>query len=185
MKKEDVSLTLSALALSCSIASICRTFSRGSELGIDYLGIIIGMLAFLTAILIAFVWNGYAVRDKEIDRKIDLLQNSSKKAIAEDMLYTAYSEMINAGNVYMMYRIALKKAIAALNLDFTEEKAELICSRPNADEFISFWGNEPGCVLCQIDDLKLVKNKSKSIESFIRTLVAFKEEQDRNNNPKT
>ena len=184
MKKEDISLALSIAALGCSIASICRTFSRGDELGIDYLGIIVGMLAFLTAILIAFVWNGYAVRDKEMDRKINLLQNSSKKAIAEDMLYTAYSEMLNAGNVYMSYRIALKKAVAALNLDFTEEKAELICSRPNAKEFIFFWGNEEGCVSNQISDLKLIKNKSKSIDSFIRTLTVFKEEQDRKNKPK-
>ena len=150
----------------------------------DYLGVIVGMLAFLTAILIAFVWNGYAVRDKEMDRKINLLQNSSKKAIAEDMLYTAYSEMLNAENVYMQYRIALKKAIAALNLDFTEEKAELICSHPNANEFFLFWGREPGCVSNQINDLKLVKNKSKSIESFIRALTILEKEQDRKNKPK-
>lgn len=184
MKKENISLILSFVAFICSLISLCRSFAREGYLGIDYLGVIVGMLAFLTAILIAFVWNGYAVRDKEIDKKLSLLQDSSKKAIAEDMLYTAYSAMINSGNVYTMYRIALKKAVAALNLDFTEEKADLICSHPNAEEFISFWGEDPECVSNQINDLQLIKNKSDSIESFIQTLTVFKKKQDRKDKPK-
>lgn len=78
MKKEDISLILSCIAIIISIVSICRSFHAEEELGIDYLGIIVGMLAFFTAILIAFVWNGYALIDKEIDKKLCLLQNSSE-----------------------------------------------------------------------------------------------------------
>ena len=95
--KENLALVLSITAVILSVIAICNVYPRNLELGMDYLGIIVGMLAFLTAILIAFVWNGYALRDKEIDKKLDLLQNSSKKAIAEDMFYTAYSELMNAG----------------------------------------------------------------------------------------
>lgn len=184
MKKENASLALSLVALAGSIIAICRSCERSDELGVDYLGIIVGMLAFLTAILIAFVWNGYAVRDKEMDRKLSLMQNSSKKAIAEHMFYSAYGEMIKAGNIYESYRIALKKAIASLNLDFTEEKADLVCSCPTANEFISLWGREPEYVDNQIVDLKLIRHQSKAVESFIATLLIFKEKQDGQRDPK-
>lgn len=182
--KENISLVLSSASLFASLIAICRSFSRKEELGIDYLGIIVGMLAFLTAMLIAFIWNGYTLRDKEIDKKLDLLQNSSKKAIAEDMFYTAYSELMNASVSYGMYRIALKKVIASLNLDFTEEKAELIFSEQQAKQFLFFWGKEDEIIKTQIEELKGIKNKSKAVDSFIKVLVAFKNEQDGENHPK-
>lgn len=177
--KENISLMLSSVSLLASVIAICRTFQREEELGIDYLGIIVGMLAFLTAILIAFVWNGYALRDKEIDKKLDLLQNSSKKAIAEDMFYTAYSELVNAGVSYGKYVIALKKVIAALNLDFSEEKAELVFGEQQAKYFLFSWGREDGIIKTQIEELKGIKNKSKAVDSFIKVLSDFENKQDR------
>lgn len=177
--KENISLMLSSVSLLASVIAICRTFQREEELGIDYLGIIVGMLAFLTAILIAFVWNGYALRDKEIDKKLDLLQNSSKKAIAEDMFYTAYSELMNAGVSYGKYVIALKKVIAALNLDFSEEKAELVFGEQQAKYFLFSWGREDGIIKTQIEELKGIKNKSKAVDSFIKVLSDFENKQDR------
>lgn len=183
MKKENVSLTLSIVSLFASVISACWSFPRSEGFGIDYLGLIVGMLAFLTAMLIAFIWNGYALRDKEIDKKLDLLKNSSVKAIAEDMFYTAYKELYTSGNLYFSYQLALKKAIAALNLDFSEEKAELIFGQQNAKDFLFFWGKENQYIDNQIDDLKKIKNKSNAVESFINTLVDFKKEKDRENNP--
>lgn len=183
MKKENVSLTLSIVSLIASVISACWSFPRSEGFGIDYLGLIVGMLAFLTAMLIAFIWNGYALRDKEIDKKLDLLKNSSVKAIAEDMFYTAYKELYTSGNLYFSYQLALKKAIAALNLDFSEEKAELIFGQQNAKDFLFFWGKDSQYIDNQIDDLKKIKNKSNAVESFINTLVDFKKEKDRENNP--
>jgi hypothetical protein len=53
MKNRDyISLGLSLMALVISIVCLCRTYPR--ELGFDYIGLIVGVLALLTTILIGW-----------------------------------------------------------------------------------------------------------------------------------
>lgn len=67
MKKSNyISIFISILALSVSIGCLCQTLPR--ELGIDYLGWIVGVLALVTTILIG--WNIYSIIDvRESQRK--------------------------------------------------------------------------------------------------------------------
>lgn len=61
-----ISIFVSLLALSVSIGCLCHILPR--ELGIDYLGWIVGVLALLTTILLG--WNIYSIIDiKETQRR--------------------------------------------------------------------------------------------------------------------
>lgn len=64
-----ISIFISVLALSVSIGCLCHILPR--ELGIDYLGWIVGVLALLTTILLG--WNIYSVID--IKSKQDVYLN--------------------------------------------------------------------------------------------------------------
>lgn len=60
MKKEGkISLIISLIAIVFSIIAICHIYPR--ELGLDYLGWIVGILALLTTILLG--WNIYTIID--------------------------------------------------------------------------------------------------------------------------
>lgn len=85
MKKEGyISLAFSLVAIILSIATICNIYPR--ELGIDYLGWIVGVLALITTILLG--WQiytliniksiEYAVKDKHEDT-----YKKSERALAE------------------------------------------------------------------------------------------------------
>lgn len=76
---------VAAIALSLGVFSTCRLYYRTADLGFDYIGIIVGVLAILVTCLVA--WNIYSVIDannkiKEMQTKIENLQSS----IASDKL---------------------------------------------------------------------------------------------------
>ena len=52
---------VSAIALVLSIIAICGLYYRTTDLGIDYIGIIVGILAILVTCLVA--WNIYSAID--------------------------------------------------------------------------------------------------------------------------
>lgn len=74
---EIVKLIVCLLAIVLSIIAISRTCYRTVELGFDYLGIIVGVLAILVTFLVG--WNIYSVVDtnnktKEMKSEIDTLK---------------------------------------------------------------------------------------------------------------
>lgn len=77
-----------------SIAALCRTFYRDVDLGVDYIGIIVGVLAALCTVLIG--WQIYSVfdfsnREKANAIKIteinDCLDNAEGKELFRDYLF--------------------------------------------------------------------------------------------------
>lgn len=62
---------VSAITLVLSIIAICGLYYRTTDLGFDYIGIIIGVLAILVTCLMA--WNIYSVIDA--NKKIDEMRN--------------------------------------------------------------------------------------------------------------
>lgn len=70
---------LSFLALVFSIIAVCRSFCRTPDLEVDYMGVIVGVLAILVTVLVT--WNIYSAIDangkiKVFQKKIDDYTNS-------------------------------------------------------------------------------------------------------------
>ena len=72
-------IIISVLALVFSIIAICRSFYRTVDLGFDYMGVIVGVLALLVTCLVA--WNIHSAIDanhkiSEIRDEVNILQSS-------------------------------------------------------------------------------------------------------------
>ena len=67
------SLFLSIMAAGLCIAALCRTYPRTADLGFDYIGVLVGILALLVTVLIGWqVFNAIQMQNtlKEIDGKM-------------------------------------------------------------------------------------------------------------------
>ena len=89
---------VSALSLVFSIIAICGLFYRTVDLGVDYVGIIIGVLAILVTCLVA--WNIYSAIDanqkiKEMRDEIIILRSSidSDKLLSERQINKLKAEL--------------------------------------------------------------------------------------------
>lgn len=72
---------LSIAAIICSVVAICVSLPPAPELGMDYIGVIIGILSLLVTMLIGWqIWNVIAI-DKKIDDKITQVNNSLRAEI--------------------------------------------------------------------------------------------------------
>ena len=70
MKKENLALVLSGIAILISIIAICISCPHKAELGFDYQGVLVGILSLLVTALIG--WNIYTIIDIKSTRdKID------------------------------------------------------------------------------------------------------------------
>lgn len=128
MKKDTWSLGLSIIAVIISTLSLCAAFYRTPTLGIDYQGIIVGILSLLITILIG--WQIYNVIC--IDSKI---KSSLKKAIDDqykiiDKRTEAAKEeavgtsLFNVGQAMFynkFYDLALDNYIKAVNAIYNSE----------------------------------------------------------------
>lgn len=47
-----ITLILSAISIMVSVAALCRTYPHTSDLGMDYQGVIVGILALLVTVLV-------------------------------------------------------------------------------------------------------------------------------------
>lgn len=61
----------SFLAMIFSIIAVCRSFYRAPDLEVDYMGVIVGVLAILVTVLVT--WNIYSAIDA--NNKIHVMQN--------------------------------------------------------------------------------------------------------------
>ncbi|WP_308744842.1 hypothetical protein [uncultured Bacteroides sp.] len=72
---------LSIAAIICSVVAICVSLPSSPELGMDYIGVIIGILSLLVTMLIGWqIWNVIAI-DKKIDGKVKQTSDSLTESI--------------------------------------------------------------------------------------------------------
>ena len=72
---------LSIAAIICSVVAICVSLPSAPELGIDYIGVIVGSLSLLVTMLIGWqIWNVIAI-DKKIDGKVKQTSDSLTESI--------------------------------------------------------------------------------------------------------
>ena len=72
---------LSITAIICSVVAICVSLPSAPELGIDYIGVIVGILSLLVTMLIGWqIWNVIAI-DKKIDGKVKQTSDSLTESI--------------------------------------------------------------------------------------------------------
>lgn len=90
MKKETWSFGLSIIAVIISILSLCAAFYRTPTLGIDYQGIIVGILSLLITILIG--WQIYNVIYLKNELRKEVL-NLSKQTIEQTKIELLNSQL--------------------------------------------------------------------------------------------
>ena len=72
---------LSIAAIICSVVAICVSLPSAPELGMDYIGAIVGILSLLVTMLIGWqIWNVIAI-DKKIDGKVKQTSDSLTESI--------------------------------------------------------------------------------------------------------
>ena len=72
---------LSIAAIICSVVAICVSLPSAPNLGIDYIGVIVGILSLLVTMLIGWqIWNVIAI-DKKIDGKVKQTSDSLTESI--------------------------------------------------------------------------------------------------------
>ena len=131
------------------------------------MGVIVGVLALLVGFLVA--WQIYKTID--VDKTIAMMSHSSREAIAEDMFYRGYS---NGKGDMGAFSPAIKTCVAALNLNFTEEKAA--CFLEIIEYYEALFENN----IQLIDKTKLeidkIIFKSKSIDKCYKILAQKRKE---------
>ena len=72
---------LSIAAIICSVVAICVSLPSAPELGIDYIGVIVGILSLLVTMLIGWqIWNTIAI-EKKIKAETKTVSKSFDKEI--------------------------------------------------------------------------------------------------------
>lgn len=74
---------LSIAAIICSVVAICVSLPSVPELGIDYIGVIVGILSLLVTMLIGWQIYNVITIDKKIDGKIEQVSNYLSNNIKE------------------------------------------------------------------------------------------------------
>lgn len=164
---------ISVVSFILSIAALCRTYPRyisyeKYNLGFDYMGVIVGVLALLVGFLVA--WQIYKTID--VDKTIAMMSHSSRDAIAEDMFYRGYSNGISGnGNAFFP---TVRTCVAALNLNFTEEKAAYFLEI--IESYLWGLGNDIRTIDSIESEIDKIKFKSKSIDKCYKILAQKKKE---------
>ena len=80
-----ITLILSAISIMVSVAALCRTYPHTSDLGMDYQGVIVGILALLVTVLVGM--NLYTLVDfGRATKEVELL----KAKLHNDINITLY-----------------------------------------------------------------------------------------------
>ena len=94
-----ITLILSAISIMVSVAALCRTYPHTSDLGMDYQGVIVGMLALLVTILIGWqIYTAINVKEELKDIK-DLRREINKQE--RDIYIRSTNNLFSA--MFMMY----------------------------------------------------------------------------------
>ena len=97
-----ITLILSAISIMVSVAALCRTYPHTSDLGMDYQGVIVGMLALLVTILIG--WQIYtAIKVKEELKDIKDLRREINKQERDIYIRSTNNLFEFQSAMFMMY----------------------------------------------------------------------------------
>lgn len=97
-----ITLILSAISIMVSVAALCRTYPHTSDLGMDYQGVIGGMLALLVTILIG--WQIYtAINVKEELKDIKDLRREINKQERDIYIRSTNNLFEFQSAMFMMY----------------------------------------------------------------------------------
>lgn len=153
---------VSILSLALSVSIVIYLCCSGGIYGISHISFGDTSVTVLCAIIGLLVgWQIYKTID--IEKKVDLISNGSRDAIAEDMFYSAYSRAMNANpNHIEVLNSSVKTCVAALNLNFSEEKAKLLFEMVKS--YGGYYYKKGKEVDEMISDLENIKYKSKSIQ---------------------
>ena len=104
-----ITLILSAISIMVSVAALCRTYPHTSDLGMDYQGVIVGILALLVTVLVGM--NLYTLVDfgratKEVELLKAKLYNDINTSLA-----------LNSNDTFIMYHYLIT-GIAPLGLEY-------------------------------------------------------------------
>lgn len=149
---------LSITAIICSVVAICVSLPSAPELGIDYIGVIVGILSLLVTMLIGWqIWNVIAI-DKKIRNEVNKARSSFVKEteVIKDSSYIALqklqfkTELVNVESymsnssfdrVVESIRTLLDSAIAINEVEFLREAAWVIIStKERINKILSFPG---------------------------------------------
>lgn len=97
-----ITLIFSAISIMVSVAALCRTYPHTSDLGMDYQGVIVGMLALLVTILIG--WQIYtAINVKEELKDIKDLRREINKQERDIYIRSTNNLFEFQSAMFMMY----------------------------------------------------------------------------------
>lgn len=97
-----ITLILSAISIMVSVAALCRTYPHTSDLGMDYQGVVVGMLALLVTILIG--WQIYtAINVKEELKDIKDLRREINKQERDIYIRSTNNLFEFQSAMFMMY----------------------------------------------------------------------------------
>lgn len=149
---------MSIAAIICSVVAICVSLPSTPELGIDYIGVIVGILSLLVTMLIGWqIWNVIAI-DKKIRNEVNKVRSSFVKEteVIKDSSYIALqklqfkTELVNVESymsnssfdrVVENIRTLLDSAIAINEVEFLREAAWVIIStKERINKILSFPG---------------------------------------------
>lgn len=89
-KLSTVAIVLSSLSVAVSIAALCIALPRAHVLDVDYLGLLVGILALLVTVLIG--WNIYSVMDiKRIQADVQNIQLDTYAKIQQTSAIVSHS----------------------------------------------------------------------------------------------
>lgn len=108
---------LSITAIICSLVAICVSLPSAPELGIDYIGVIVGILSLLVTMLIGWqIYNVIAI-DKKIEDKVEQTSSYLMKSI--DSTKKEMLEHVREEN-----ERSLNQILIALSIMLGDEKFE-------------------------------------------------------------
>ncbi|WP_274973059.1 hypothetical protein [Bacteroides fluxus] len=141
-----LSLALSVTAIAISIIALCRVYPHTSDLGLDYQGVIVGILALLVTAVIGL--NIYTLVDfkratKEVEMLKGKLHNDVNTSIA-----------LGSNDIFMMYHYLIT-GIAPLGLEYN-----LIRSALSSLVHLSSIGQYESCMVIAKTLIQCVRNPS-------------------------
>ena len=124
--KQKATLMISIASLIISIASICLVSLRCEPMKADWLGILVGILAFCTTILIAIVGGGFYFNHEIINKKIRDLDNRYADIASDSLFYNHINDIqFFTYHKYGEYFSSLNACISALKHNCDEGKRRM------------------------------------------------------------
>ena len=102
---------MSIAAIICSVVAICVSLPSAPELGIDYIGVIVGILSLLVTMLIGWqIWNVIAI-DKKVKDEVKQVSKSFAKDIKKIKESAKYIENLGVKHINLNCGCPMKKIV--------------------------------------------------------------------------